>query len=268
MKYRHVWPGVLLLGALIVLLVSLLTWGDRFLSPGPEGGIRHLLPFWAASRPPQEQPEPPRRLALAPPAEPSQAPATASVERAPATPPDATAEASREQEPPPAPADAPARPPAQPQPQARYALDLGTFAIPEDAERVEAQLNRAGFSTVRFRQQAEARLFSVFVEPLRSAEEAQAAVERLRQEGFSQAVALVRGNGLAVRVLQAVPLRTAVGAAERLKAAGHEARVTAERTRAGYITLRLGNFASRAEAEAASAQIVALGVPNEVVQIK
>ena len=50
MRYRHVWPGVLLLAALALLLVGLLRWGDHFLSPGPSGGIHRLLQLWAASR--------------------------------------------------------------------------------------------------------------------------------------------------------------------------------------------------------------------------
>ena len=54
MRYRHVWPGVLLLAALALLLVALLRWGDHFLSPGPSGGIHRLLQLWAASRPPDE----------------------------------------------------------------------------------------------------------------------------------------------------------------------------------------------------------------------
>ena len=54
MRYRHVWPGVLLLAALALLLVGLLRWGDHFLSPGPSGGIHRLLQLWAASRPSDE----------------------------------------------------------------------------------------------------------------------------------------------------------------------------------------------------------------------
>ena len=64
MRYRHVWPGVLLLACLVTLLAALLTWGDHFLSPGPTGGIRRLLAVWAgsgpteaaASRPPETGP--------------------------------------------------------------------------------------------------------------------------------------------------------------------------------------------------------------------
>ena len=54
MRYRHVWPGLLLLASLALLLVALVRWGDHFLSPGPGGGIHRLLQLWAPSRLPDE----------------------------------------------------------------------------------------------------------------------------------------------------------------------------------------------------------------------
>ena len=68
MRYRHVWPGFLLLAALALLLVGLLRWGDHFLSPGPSGGIHRLLQLWAASRPPDESAAAPPGSAGPPPA--------------------------------------------------------------------------------------------------------------------------------------------------------------------------------------------------------
>jgi hypothetical protein len=65
-RYRHVWPGVLLLAALALLLVGLLRWGDHFLSPGPTGGIHRLLQLWAASRPADESITPPAAAAPSP----------------------------------------------------------------------------------------------------------------------------------------------------------------------------------------------------------
>jgi len=44
--------------------------------------------------------------------------------------------------------------------------------------------------------------------------------------------------------------------------------VVAERSRAGQIALRHGNFASREEAEAASREIARLGVANEVIRLR
>ena len=150
----------------------------------------------------------------------------------------------------------------------RYALALGTFPLADDAERIEARLNQAGFSTVRFRQQASAKLFSVVIAQIRDTNEAQAVVEQLRQEGFPQAVVLAAQDGLAVRVAQSLPMRTAVQTAEQLRGAGHDARVNGEASRAGHITLRHGNFVTRQEAEAASREIARLGVANEVIQLR
>jgi cell division septation protein DedD len=167
------------------------------------------------------------------------------------------------------PRDAAAAASAAPTPTpARYALALGTFAVTDDAERVEAKLNQAGFSTVRFRQQASAKLFSVHVGSLKDPEEGQATVERLQKEGYASTVLLIGRSGATVRVGDATPLRTAVQLAETLRNAGYDARVVAEPTRAGQVSLRHGNFASRGEAEAASREVTRLGVPNEVIQIR
>ncbi|HEU4437795.1 MAG TPA: SPOR domain-containing protein [Methylomirabilota bacterium] len=169
-------------------------------------------------------------------------------------------------------ADAPrdAAPPAvtAPPPPVRYALALGTFAVADDAERVEAKLNQAGFSTVRFRQQASAKLFSVHIGSFKDALEGQAAVERLQKEGYTSTVVTTGRNAATVRVGEATPLRTAVQLAEKLRGAGYDAKVVAEATHAGEVSLRHGNFASRGEAEAASREIARLGVPNEVIQIR
>ena len=291
MRYRHAWPGVLLLAALALLLVGLVRWGDHFLSPGPTGGIHRLLQLWAASRPADESIAPPAAaapspatdapanppvvvvppaVAPAPPDSPGPAasPGPAPVASTPVTP----APAPVVRTPPPEPADEPrdaAAPPAPATPPpVRYALALGTFPLSEDAERVEAKLNQAGFSTVRFRQQTLAKLFAVQVSSLKDPEEGQATVERLQKEGHPPSVLLVGRTGVTVRVGPPAPLRTAVQLAEKLRAAGYDARVATEPTRAGQVSLRHGNFASRAEAEAASREVARLGVPNEVIQVR
>ncbi len=276
MRYRHVWPGLALLASLGLLLVALLVWGEHFLSPGPSGGIHRMLQLWAASRLAEESAPlsaPPVAATPRRASEPPRAPAAGSPEAGRASPPAEADEALRSpalvQEPPkpepvPAPPPLSAAMPGHP----RYALALGTFSVPEDAERVEAWLNEAGFSTVRFRQPTAMRLFGVFIQSLGSVNEGQAMVERLRREGFPQAVVLASSVGVSVRVGQPVPLRTAVQVAERLRTAGHDSRVLMETTRAGQITLRHGNFASRGEAEAVSRDIARLGVPNEVVRVQ
>ena len=291
MRYRHAWPGVLLLAALALLLVGLVRWGDHFLSPGPTGGIHRLLQLWAASRPADESIAPPAAAApslamdapvnppvvavppvVAPVAPDSTGPSAPRVSAPPApapvasTPPPAPVVKS----PPPERADEPreaAAAPATPAP-VRYALALGTYSLSEDAERVEAKLNQAGFSTVRFRQQTLAKLFAVQVSSLKDPEEGQATVERLQKEGHPPSVLLVGRADVTVRVGPPTPLRTAVQLAEKLRAAGYDARVATESTRAGQVSLRHGNFASRAEAEAVSREVSRLGVPNEVIQVR
>lgn len=293
MRYRHVWPGLLLLAALALLLVGLLRWGDHFLSPGPSGGIHRLLQLWAASRPPDESaaapqiasaPSPVTDAPVSPPSppvpvspEPPAPPPVASAAPPPATPPASAsppatappaAPAPTREEPRETAASAPAAPgPSAPAP-LRYALALGTFAVPEDAERVEAKLNQAGFSTVRFRQQVPAKLFAVLIASLKDPEEGQTTIERLQKDGYAQSVLLVGRTGVTVRVGTPTPLRTAVQLAEKLRGAGYDARVSTEPTRAGQVSLRHGNFASRAEADEASREVARLGVPNEVIQIR
>ena len=293
MRYRHVWPGFLLLAALALLLVGLVRWGDHFLSPGPTGGIHRLLQLWAASRPADESIAPPAAAApslamdapvnppvvavppvVAPVAPDSTGPSAPPVSAPPApapvasTPPPAPVVNS----PPPERADEPreaAAAPATPAPApVRYALALGTYSLSEDAERVEAKLNQAGFSTVRFRLQTPAKLFAVQVSSLKDPEEGQATVERLQKEGHPPSVLLVGRADVTVRVGPPTPLRTAVQLAEKLRAAGYDARVATESTRAGQVSLRHGNFASRAEAEAVSREVSRLGVPNEVIQVR
>ena len=290
MRYRHVWPGFLLLAALGFLLVGLVRWGDHFLSPGPTGGIHGLLQLWAASRPldestaapripaapgsasdaPASPPAPTPPLSGGPPSAPGQTPPADAplasppvAAAAPTSTPESKAPAPERVAEPREAAPAPTAPPP-----ARYALALGTFAVSEDAEQVEAKLNQAGFSTVRFRQQAPTKLFSVHVAALKDPEEGQATVERLQKEGYPPSVLLVGRNGVTVRVGEPTPLRTAVQLAEKLRGAGYDARVSTESARAGQVSLRHGNFASRPEADAASREIARFGVPNEVIQVR
>ena len=76
-------------------------------------------------------------------------------------------------------------------------------------------------------------------------------------------------TGVTVRVGAPTPLRTAVQLAEKLRGAGYDARVATEPTRAGQVSLRHGNFASRAEAEEAEPRGRARwACPNEVIQIR
>jgi cell division protein FtsN len=221
--------------------VSLVVWGDHFLTPGPAGGIRRLLEIWPASGSRSSAADATATLA-----EPGDGASPASD--LPDEPP--PQEAPRAQDAPPAgaatPPDRPVRPAVS---SVRYALDLGTFAIDEDAERAEAQLNQAGFSTVRFRPQAPARLYTVSVLP-------------------AGEVGPAETPAGSIRVAQDLPLRSAVKLAERLRAAGYGVRILAEAAKAARITLRHGNFASLDEAESVRRELSRLGVPTDVVQVR
>jgi hypothetical protein len=234
-----------LFASLITLLAALLTWGDHFLSPGPSGGIRRLLALRPGSPPLPPIPGQAQAASGVPPLPPAPVPA--------ADPPEST-------DPEPL-AAAPADPPA------RWALELGSFAIAEEAERAEAVLNRAGFSTVRFRQESGSRLFTVTV-TAESTADALAAAERLKQAGLAGALAAEGPHGPMVRVAEGLPLRQAVKMAERVREAGHDPRVAVGPGRAGQITVRHGNFGSYREAEGVGRELARLGLPNEVVQIR
>lgn len=246
MRYRHTWPGFLLLGSLVVLLVTLLTWGNHFLTPGPAGGMRRLLQVGTDAPPPPGAEPDARDLAVAAAGSGRSAfPASdmpdgvqpgMSIPGAGAAPTPAV--------------------PAAASPRFRYALDLGTFALDEEAERTEAQLNEAGFSTVRFRLQAPARLFAVNV---------RRPVGAAPLPGESARAGEVDGM---VKVARALPLRSAVELAGRLRASGFDAQIVAEASTRGQLTLRHGAFTSREEAQSASRKVSALGVPNEVVRVE
>src|SRR2546426_1957341 len=151
---------------------------------------------------------------------------------------------------------------------ARFTVELGPFLLPGEAERVERQLNQAGYQTARFRRQTGAAVFAVIVERIPTARDAQALVASLRDEGLSGVVVLGEGEPLRVRVGTPLPLRAAVQVAERLRAAGHHVRVAAQPGEAATFVIRHGNFTSAEEAQAKSQDLVRLGLANQVVRVK
>jgi hypothetical protein len=152
--------------------------------------------------------------------------------------------------------------------ESRYALEFGPFSTAKEAERLERQLNSAGFPTVRFRQQGGGNLYGVFLERLPGQSEAQATLERLKAEGFPQAVIVGSGENLSIRVGELVPLRTAVQVADKLRASGQKVRVAVQPGEAVSLTIRHGNFASEEEARARSQDLVKQGLSNRVVRVK
>jgi hypothetical protein len=268
---RHAWPGVLLLSALAILVTALLLWGDHFLTPSPAGGILRLLEVRLL----QVRPVSGLGMVVSPAGEatrlPAVGPSLADVETS--SPPPRRSDPSGEAVQPPResvalPMRATALPRSAAPSQARYALALGNFVMEEDAERAEVQLNQAGISTVRFRQQAPERLFSVSIRRLEGDGEAVAGLAGATGGGVPPPGPSSPERTTPFWVAKALPLRSAVTLAERLKASGYDVRIVAEARKVGQITLRHGNFISRQEAEAASRQIAQLGVANEVVKVK
>ena len=158
--------------------------------------------------------------------------------------------------------------PAAPAAATRFAIEFGPFMTAAEAERVERQLNEAGYPTVRFRQQTGAALYAVLVEKIPSSREAQALVASLRQQGFAEAFVVGEREPLSVQVGLPLPLRGAVQAAERLRASGHQVRVAAQPGEAVVFALRHGNFATSGEAEAKAQELMRLGLGNQVVRVK
>ncbi len=151
---------------------------------------------------------------------------------------------------------------------ARFAVEMGPFVMPAEAERVERQLNQAGYQTARFRQQTDAAVYAVLVEKIPTAREAQTLVASLRDEGFDNVAVLGETEPLTIRVGTPLPLRGAVQVAERLRAAGHQVRVSAQPGEAVTFVIRHGNFTTTEEAEAKSQELGRLGLASQVVRVK
>ena len=151
---------------------------------------------------------------------------------------------------------------------ARFAVEMGPFVMPAEAERVERQLNQAGYQTARFRQQTDAAVYAVLVEKIPTARQAQTLVASLRDEGFDNVAVLGETEPLTIRVGTPLPLRGAVQVAERLRAAGHQVRVSAQPGEAVTFVIRHGNFTTTEEAEAKSQELGRLGLASQVVRVK
>jgi len=246
-RYRNVWLGILVLAVLLAALALIAGWRMGWLD-GPLAP-RDLLRLRLGA----PAPAPPLPALKATPV-PAPAPARPTV----ATPA------------PPAPA-APAKPAAAPAPAAspaRFALELGPYVTAAEANRVERQLNQAGYQTARFRQQTGAAVYAVLVERVPTAREAQALVDTLRAQGFGDARVLGQGAPLSVQIGAPLPLRGAVQVAERLRAAGHEVRVTVQPGEATMYVVRHGNFATSEEAEVKARELVRLGLASQVVRAR
>ena len=161
-------------------------------------------------------------------------------------------------EPPPAPV---ARPPA-PTPE-RWVLESGPFLAGEAMDKLEAELNRLGHATVRFRKEDTATLFVVTATGFASADEARQAVREIGrgtivEEAGASEVILGRHASLAAAVAAARPLR----------ARGFEVRVSEALAPSGQYHLRYGQFSRRADAQAYREALARRGIPSRVVKVR
>lgn len=161
-------------------------------------------------------------------------------------------------EPPPAPV---ARPPA-PTPE-RWVLESGPFLAGEPMDKLEAELNRLGHATVRFRKEDTATLFVVTATGFASADEARQAVREIGrgtivEEAGASEVILGRHASLAAAVAAARPLR----------ARGFEVRVSEALAPSGQYHLRYGQFTRRADAQAYREALARRGIASRVVKVR
>jgi hypothetical protein len=151
---------------------------------------------------------------------------------------------------------------------ARFAIEFGPFMTAPEAERVERQLNEAGYQTVRFRQQTGAALYAVLIEKIPRARNAQTLIAALREQGFGGAFVIGEREPLSVQVGLPLPLRGAVQTAERLRASGYAVRIAVQPGEAVTFAIRHGNFATQREAETKGQELIRLGLGNQVVRVK
>lgn len=263
-RYTQIWVGIALLLVLVLLLASLLAWRLGLFAPPGIGPVRELFRTTLSERASQQKPPPPPSAGPSPeagrtPAPPPASPAAPSPATGAGSPPEAGRSVG---------GTAPGKSAAPPASEVRYALEFGPFTTAEEAERIERQLNTAGFPTVRFRQQGGGNLYGVFLERVPSRSEAQAIQERLKAAGFAQTTLVGSGDNLSIRVGELAPLRSAVQVADKLRAAGYQVRVAVQPGEALNLAIRHGNFASAEEARARSQDLAGKGVSNRVVRVK
>jgi hypothetical protein len=150
----------------------------------------------------------------------------------------------------------------------RFTIELGMLFTDADAERVERQLNEAGYQTVRFRQDPHAPpAYTVVIERARRRREADTILSALRAAGLGGTVHDGAG-GFSVHVDPALARRSAELVARRLRASGYAARMVAGPGPGATFVLRHGTFSTRQEAEQTGRALERLGLPNQVVQLR
>jgi hypothetical protein len=233
-RYTHV-P---LAAASVVVLVVAITWllADRLAGPWPR--------WWGLAAPAPS--------VVAVPAAPETTDSAAPAERAPGTGQPGASAANVSITP---------RPPA-PTPE-RYALESGPFSPGETMDRLEAELNRLGHSTVRFRKEDTTRVFVVTATGFASVDEARQAARDLGRG------TVVEEAGVPEVVLGRHPsLAAAVAAARPVRSRGFEVRVSEALAPNGQYHIRYGQFARHADAQAYREALARRGIVSRVVKVR
>jgi cell division protein FtsN len=158
---------------------------------------------------------------------------------------------------------APAESPAPPAAEERYVLESGPFASAEAADRIEDQLNRLGFATVRFRKQDVRRLYLVALVGLPSLREARRVTGELGRGSVQETA-----DGIEIVLDRVATVGEAVTAARAARRHGFEVRVEEDVSPAVTYHLRYGQFASQAGAGARSEELALFGLASRVVKLR
>ncbi|HEV8675448.1 MAG TPA: SPOR domain-containing protein [Methylomirabilota bacterium] len=156
-----------------------------------------------------------------------------------------------------------ADPPVPPPPDERYVLESGPFTSAEAADRIEDQLNRLGFATVRFRKQEVRRLYLVAAVGFPSPREARRATSELGRGSVQETA-----DGIEVLLDRVASLGEAVAMARAVRARGFEVRVDEDASPAVTYHLRYGQFANQAGADARSEELALFGLASRVVKLR
>jgi hypothetical protein len=148
-------------------------------------------------------------------------------------------------------------------PAERYVLESGPFTSAETADRIEDQLNRLGFSTVRFRKQQVRRLYVVTVVGLASVRDARRAAAELGRGSIVET-----DDGIELVVDRLPALSDAIAASRAMRARGFDVRADEDWSPAVIYHLRYGQFGSQAAAHTRSEELGLFGLASRIVKIR
>jgi cell division protein FtsN len=161
---------------------------------------------------------------------------------------------------PPAP-DPPARLGSLEAPPAVYWVQVGAFLEHKNADRLAERLRSEGLTATTTAFEQSRVLYRVLLAGPDGGSISDDAIERVRQLGHP-----VETTADGPAVTEPVPLRRAVETSHRLRQEGVKVRLKQEVSSSTYRVVRVGSFATVAEAEAARATLAARGVEGMVVR--